>query len=63
MDGRNVFHKKFGAGKIISNEVGIISIQFDERPVRFIYPDAFIQFLSTTDAELDEQVQSDIKSK
>lgn len=63
MDGREVFHTKFGTGKIISNRAGIISVQFEKRPIRFVYPEVFVQFLSTDDAELNEQVQSDIKRR
>lgn len=65
--GKNVFHKKFGTGIIVSkNDNAIISVQFDdaEKKFAFEYPDAFEkQWLITDDAELKAQAEQDIQQK
>lgn len=61
--GKEVLHNKFGGGRIISIRDGILSIQFQDKQRRFIYPEAFGKFLTTPDTELEEQVQLDFKLK
>ena len=61
--GKKVEHELWGTGTIISQENSGISVQFDDDEKRFAYPDAFRQFLTTQDAELQQQVQHDMREK
>lgn len=59
MLGRIVFHKAFGRGTISSLKGGKITILFNEGPKTFVYPDAFNQFLTSSDQELMDKVKAD----
>ncbi|MDE6107340.1 MAG: hypothetical protein K2F83_01530, partial [Oscillospiraceae bacterium] len=60
---KKVVHKSWGIGTVVSKENGIISVQFDDGVKRLLYPDAFKQFLTTSDVELQQQVQHDMEEK
>lgn len=59
MIGAIVTHKKFGCGIITEQSASIITVSFSGIEKKFVFPDAFENFLSTDDAklisEIDEQ--------
>lgn len=63
MIGCKVFHNKFGKGTITSIEGKILTVNFGASIKKFVYPDVFEQFLSSTDPELSEQVNRDLQKK
>lgn len=64
--GEAVAHKVFGEGIISNVDNEIIEVNFLKVSKKFVYPDAFRQFISLKDSKYDEDVQSildDIDSK
>lgn len=63
MIGCKVFHNIFGGGTITSIEGKILTVNFGESIKKFVYPDVFEKFLISTDSELMEQVNRDLRKK
>lgn len=61
--GKEVSHKMFGTGIVVAKEKGNISVQFGDNVRKFSYPDAFKQFLTTQNIEINAQIQHDIEKK
>lgn len=61
----NVRHKVFGEGKIVRQEGDRIYIQFSEEygPKKFVYPDAFEQYLKLYHTSLEQSVLEDLNKK
>lgn len=62
MLGRIVSHKTFGRGTISSIKGDKITILFNEGPKVFVYPDAFNNFLTSSDQELMHKVNADLSA-
>ncbi len=65
--GLNVKHKMFGAG-VITGKVGnqenqIITVKFDEKTIRFSYPDAFEKYLEAEDPIVQQDIMREIIDK
>ena len=63
MLGRKVNHKVFGCGTITELTSAYLTVNFGDSEKKFVYPDAFEKYLTSTDPELMEQVDKDIQSK
>lgn len=58
---RSVTHKRFGSGRILSREDGVIRVYFPEFGARaFRYPEAFETFLRAEDEDFAQSVQGDL---
>lgn len=53
-----VRHKSFGTGQVIEQVDSYIKVRFEEGNKRFVYPDAFGEFLTIVDQEVAERVES-----
>lgn len=71
---KNVRHKIYGKGKICEQKDNIITVSFDSTLRKFIFPDAFREYLSMTEKkssqyidglleEIDEAVKSQIEKE
>ena len=60
MTGVNVVHKVFGAGSIISHDDNHLIISFANEEKRFVYPDAFKEFISASDQKIDAAIKKEI---
>ena len=52
-----VVHKKFGEGKIISQNGKYISVSFFQKTIDFLFPDVFVSFLKCTNAALQAELE------
>ncbi len=59
--GQTIKHKAFGSGVVTNISDGIISICFQNDEKRFIYPDAFRNFLVLKDENTQQQVKKQIE--
>ena len=44
-----VTHKVFGEGSIVDHEESVVTIEFNKDIKKFVYPDAFEQFITLND--------------
>lgn len=58
--GKEVLHKTLGVGTIISQEGKTLSVHFESKDTKFIYPDAFKQHLTFVDPEASTQMASEL---
>ena len=63
MVGQKVTHKVFGCGTIIELSNAYLTVNFGDSEKKFVYPDAFEKYLTSTDPELMEQIDKDIQAK
>lgn len=61
--GEAIEHKAFGCGVVTNVTAGIITVRFPKGEKKFIYPDAFEQYLRLQDGELQRQVAGQIEKK
>lgn len=52
-----ITHKVFGVGNIVEQEEAIITVEFDDDMRKFVYPDAFGQFIELKDEEAAKQME------
>ncbi|MUV37605.1 hypothetical protein JNUCC1_01411 [Lentibacillus sp. JNUCC-1] len=52
-----ITHKVFGKGNIVDQDESIITIDFEEGTKKFVYPDAFGNFITLTDQDAAESLQ------
>jgi len=55
--GKEVFHEKFGRGRIVSLEKSRIEVEFDSCIKKFIYPEVFDRFMSLVDDAAQKYVK------
>lgn len=55
-----VKHKSFGCGTVVEYDGKYMSVKFDTAVKKFVYPDAFENFLSIADVTLSNQIAEDI---
>ena len=60
--GKRVVHRIFGAGDIIAQTEGRITVQFKESVKNFVYPDAFEKFLVFTDSEYMRAITEELEN-
>ncbi len=58
-----VNHKIFGEGKITDFSGKCITVAFDSVQKKFVYPDAFIKYLTLNDLDILETINNDIEIK
>ena len=63
MLGRKVKHKVFGCGTITELTSAYLTVNFGDSEKKFVYPDAFEKYLTSTDSKFMEQVHKDIQAK
>lgn len=63
LDGKAILHKTFGTGTITSVSDNTVTISFPQGEKRFLYPDAFMQFLKLKDKKTQEQVNKVLLEK
>ena len=56
-----VIHKAFGEGTIIEHSGNYLTVSFQMGDKKFIFPDAFRNFLSAKDASISEQMDVTFK--
>lgn len=61
--GQKVYHKKFGEGLITNQTVDSILVSFSHENKRFVYPDAFKDFLVAEQLLLNEAINCEIAEK
>lgn len=57
---KEVMHKSFGKGSIVDQDDDFITINFDKETKKFVFPDAFGQFLKLDDATADATLKQAI---
>lgn len=60
---KEVSHKVFGTGQIIQVTEATVEVQFGNEVKKFVYPDAFDQFLKLHDEEIAEEIHAIIEEK
>ena len=56
-----VTHARYGEGSVLSCENGFVKVRFDDATEKsFLYPDAFVKFLRTSNQEAAAKATSDI---
>lgn len=58
---KEVMHKSFGKGSIIQQDDEFITINFDEDTKKFVFPDAFGEFLKLEDESANDHLKKAIK--
>lgn len=58
--GKEVLHKTLGVGTIINQEGKTLSVHFESKDTKFIYPDAFKQHLTFVDPYVSTQMASEL---
>lgn len=61
LHGQKVYHKSFGQGSVIDQDATTITISFSQDDKRFIYPDAFKNFLTAVDPTTDAALKKIIE--
>lgn len=59
---QTVIHKAFGCGVIAGIDGAYLSVLFKNQEKRFVFPDAFAQFLRFEDADAQAEVEEMIES-
>ena len=60
LDNIQVVHKSFGNGVVVEHSGKYITVDFGTAKKKFVYPDAFENFLTLLDSTLLDQVRIDI---
>lgn len=64
LNGKKVIHKRYGEGTIVSEDNGHIEVAFASDAAKlFVYPDAFLSFLTFQEEDLQVQVSAELKEK
>lgn len=58
--GKEVLHKTLGVGTIIGQEGKTLSVHFESKDTKFIYPDAFKQHLTFVDPDASSQMANEL---
>jgi len=61
--GQPIKHKTFGSGIVTDLSDGIVTICFQNNEKRFIYPDAFHNFLTLKDRKAQQYIENQIKDR
>lgn len=61
--GIEVIHKSFGNGSVVEESDEYITIKFLIGIKKFLYPDAFENFLSITNLQIQEKINTEIEEK
>ncbi|HHU05930.1 MAG TPA: hypothetical protein GXZ65_05555 [Clostridiales bacterium] len=61
--GKAIMHKTFGKGTITAVSDNTVTVSFPEGEKKFLYPDAFMQFLKLRDKKVQEQVNQLLHEK
>lgn len=61
--GQNVDHQVFGTGVVTQKQGATMTVKFTSGEKRFIYPDAFTQFLQLQDQGLQNQILTAIQNE
>ena len=59
--GLKVKHKAFGIGEIVEIENNYITVAFETKTTKFVYPNAFETFIQALDEDVQEAITSEIK--
>lgn len=57
--GMKVVHRDFGEGTVTKHSDNYINVSFIEKNMEFQYPDSFLKYLRTDDAQFNEMIKSD----
>ena len=63
MVGQKVTHTMYGCGTITELSNTYLTVKFGDSEKKFVYPDAFEKYLTSTDSKFMEQVHKDIQAK
>lgn len=58
--GKEVIHKKWGCGTIIGLDGNTLVVHFESKDTKFIYPDAFKQYLTLVDPDAAAQIDAEL---
>ena len=61
-DNLKIKHKTFGEGTIITKDGKYITVSFGSFEKKFVYPDAFENFITLADGTVSEEILEDIKN-
>ncbi len=61
---KEVRHRQFGDGVVTGQSASTVTVQFSEQygEKRFLYPDAFVSFLTLDSPDLDEQMGAELRA-
>ena len=59
--GLKVKHKAFGLGEIVEIKDNYITVVFENKTTKFVYPNAFETFIQAVDDEIQNIIASEIK--
>ena len=60
-DNLEVKHKSFGNGVVVSKVGKYLTIRFSSSEKKFVYPDAFENFLTLADGSISDEIKNDLK--
>lgn len=63
MKDKVVLHKLLGQGRVLSLKNDLLTVEFSEKEMTFIFPDCFQSVLSTEDKELSAFVKMAINNR
>ncbi len=61
-DNLKIKHKTFGEGTVTSKDGKYITVSFGSFEKKFVYPDAFENFITLADGTVSEEILEDIKN-
>lgn len=61
--GQPITHCIFGAGVVTDLTEGVVTIGFEDRVKKFVYPDAFSHFLALGDQEAQRHIEEELKER
>ena len=60
-DNLEIKHKSFGAGVVVAKCGKYLTVRFASCEKKFVYPDAFENFLTLADGSVNEEIKNDLK--
>lgn len=55
-------HKSFGIGTVVAVTGKYMTVRFGSADKKFVYPDAFENYLTLADGSISDEIKSDIKA-
>lgn len=59
-DNLEIKHKSFGAGVVVAKSGKYLTVKFATCEKKFVYPDAFENFLTLADGSVSEEIKNDL---
>lgn len=63
LEGKAVVHKIFGNGTVTDSNASVVTVSFSQGEKKFIYPDAFMKFLTLKDDKTQSKIEDKLNEK